>query len=147
MAQRFKETDRQVFTSASALSRGILRIQGKETRHFNADVSNTELLLRISHSVNQVSIYGAVSNWCEEVGQSNGLRFWQTKSNATIGAQIRAGRLHLQGNFSKKGDRTSTERFSTLRPPPRVTLWSRWQSQQHSRSSNTRRALQPALGN
>ena len=34
-----------------------------------ADASNTELLLRIIHSVNQHRIYGAVSNWCEEFGQ------------------------------------------------------------------------------
>ena len=58
-----------VFTSASALSRGILRkIKGKETIHFNADASNTELIFRIIHSVNQLSMYGAVSNWCEEFG-------------------------------------------------------------------------------
>ena len=57
MVQRFKETGRPVFTSASALSRGILRrLKGKETIHFNADASNTELLFRIIHSVNQLSI-------------------------------------------------------------------------------------------
>ena len=56
-------------TSASALSRGILRtLKGKETIHLNADSSNTELLFRIIHSVNQLSVYGAVSNWCEQFG-------------------------------------------------------------------------------
>ena len=65
MAQRFKETSDLVFTSASALSRGILkRSQGTETIHFNAGASNTQLLFRIIHPVNQLSIYGAVSNWC-----------------------------------------------------------------------------------
>ena len=68
MVQRFKETGRPVFTSASALSRGILRkLKGKETIHFNADVSSAEFLLRI-HSANQLSIDGAVSSWCEEFG-------------------------------------------------------------------------------
>ena len=43
-------------------------LKGKETIHFNADASNTELLFRIIHSVNQLSIYGAVSNWCEQYG-------------------------------------------------------------------------------
>ena len=35
------------------------------------DASNTELVFRIIHTVNQLSIYGAVSNWCEhfEKGQ------------------------------------------------------------------------------
>ena len=39
-----------------------------DTIHFNADASNTELLFRIIHSVNQLSIYGAVSNWREQFG-------------------------------------------------------------------------------
>ena len=33
--------------------------------HLNADASNTELLFRIIHSVNQLR---AVSNWCEQFG-------------------------------------------------------------------------------
>ena len=69
MVQRFKETSHPVFTCASALSRGILRkLKGKETIHFNSVSSNTEPLFRIIHSVNQLSMYGAVSNWCEEIG-------------------------------------------------------------------------------
>ena len=55
--------------SSSALSRGILkRKKGKETFHFNGDSSNTELLFQTLHSVNQLSINGAVANWCEQVG-------------------------------------------------------------------------------
>ena len=34
----------------------------------NVDASNTELLFRIMHSVNQLSVYGAVTNWCEQFG-------------------------------------------------------------------------------
>ena len=79
LVQRFKETGHQIFTSASALSRGILRkLKGKETIHFNADTSNTELLFRIIHSANQLSIYGAVSQRCEEFGlkpEERGPRF------------------------------------------------------------------------
>ena len=64
-----RKTSHPVFTSVSALTRGILRkFQGTESIHFSADVSNTELSFRISHSVNQRSIFGAVSNWCEEFG-------------------------------------------------------------------------------
>ena len=51
------------------LSRGILKKKNnRDTIHFNADASNTELLFRIIHSVNQLSIYGAVSNLCEQFG-------------------------------------------------------------------------------
>ena len=31
--------------------------------HFNGDSMNTELLFQTVHSVNQVSVYGAVTNW------------------------------------------------------------------------------------
>ena len=41
----------QFFTSASALSRGMIRrVTGKDSIHFSTDASNTELLLRIIHS-------------------------------------------------------------------------------------------------
>ena len=67
MVQRSRERGRPVFGGASALSRGTLkRLKGKETIHFNADASNTELLFRIMHSANQLSVYGAVSQWCEQ---------------------------------------------------------------------------------
>ena len=69
MVERFKETGRTMFKSISALSRGILkRKNNRDTIHFNADASNTELLPRTSHSANQLTIYGAVSSWCEEFG-------------------------------------------------------------------------------
>ena len=70
MVERFKETGHPVFKSISALTRGILkRKNNRDTIHFNADASNTELLFRTIHSANQLSIYRAVSNWCEEFGQ------------------------------------------------------------------------------
>ena len=69
MVERFKDTGHPVFKSISALSRGILKKKnGRDTIHFNADASNTELLFQIIHSVNQLSMYGAVSTWCEQFG-------------------------------------------------------------------------------
>ena len=38
----------------------VRTLKGKETIHFNADASNTKLLFRIFHSVNPLSIYGAI---------------------------------------------------------------------------------------
>ena len=49
----------------SALSRGILKRNNRDTAHFTADASNTELLYRTIHSANQLSNYGAVACWCE----------------------------------------------------------------------------------
>ena len=54
MVERFKDTRHPVFKSISALSRGILKKKNnRDTIHFNADASNTELLFRIIHSVKQ----------------------------------------------------------------------------------------------
>ena len=48
---------------------GILKkTNDRDTVHFHADASNSELLFRIIHSVNQLSIYGAVLIWCEQFG-------------------------------------------------------------------------------
>ena len=67
MVERFKDAAHPVSKSISALNRGILtKKNGRE--HFNADASNTELLFRIIHSVIHLSIYGAVSSWCEQFG-------------------------------------------------------------------------------
>ena len=69
MVQRFKETGHPVFKSISALSRGILKQKkGKNTTHFDEDSTNTEPLFQTIHSVNQLSIYGAVANWCHQFG-------------------------------------------------------------------------------
>ena len=67
MMERFKETSHPVFKSIGALNRGILK-NTRDTIHFNADASNTELFFRPIHSANQLSLCGAVSSWCEEFG-------------------------------------------------------------------------------
>ena len=70
MVQRFKETGHPLLKSISALSRGILKNKGKDTTLFNSDCTNTELLFQTIHSVNQLSIYGAVANWCQQFGMT-----------------------------------------------------------------------------
>ena len=69
MVQRFKATGDPVFKSISALSRGIQKKKkGRGTTHFNGDTTNIELLFQTIHSVNQLSIHGAVANWCQQLG-------------------------------------------------------------------------------
>ena len=54
------------FRGTSALARGSL--QRKLSIHHSGD-STTAELFRIIMSVNQLSVYGAVSDWCEELAQ------------------------------------------------------------------------------
>ena len=69
MEQRFKETGLLVFKSISALSRGLLKQKrGKSSIHFTGDSRNTELLFQTVHSVNQLGVYGAVTDWCYQFG-------------------------------------------------------------------------------
>ena len=59
-----------VFRGTSALDRGTLkRKSGRNTIHFTADSGNIELMLRTIHSANQLSIDGAVSNWCVDLAE------------------------------------------------------------------------------
>ena len=64
----FSESRHPVFCATSPLSRGTLKseIGGKLSIHFCADGDTIETVFRTIISVNQPSIYGAVSSVCEE---------------------------------------------------------------------------------
>ncbi len=64
----FAENGHPVFQSTSPLSRGVLKSKGggKLSIHFCADGDTVETVLRTIISVYQLSIYGAVSDLCEE---------------------------------------------------------------------------------
>ena len=64
-----RESGHPQFRGTIALSRRYLKSQGgrKTSIHHNGDPATAQLLFRIIVSVNQLSIYGAVSNWCEEL--------------------------------------------------------------------------------
>ena len=56
------------FRAMTPLSRGNLKSKGhgKLSIHFTADYSTIETIFRIIVSANQLSLYGAVANRCEE---------------------------------------------------------------------------------
>ena len=65
---KFGESGHPVFRSTSPLSRGVLKSKGggKLSTHFCADEETIETVFRTIISVNQLSIYGAVAEKCEE---------------------------------------------------------------------------------
>ena len=65
---KFGESKHPVFRSTSPLSRGTLKSKGggKLSIHFCADEETIETVFRTNISVNQLSIYGAVSDLCDE---------------------------------------------------------------------------------
>ena len=68
MMIKFSESGQPVFRATSPLSRGTLKSKGggKLSIHFCADGDTVETVFRTIISVNQLSIYGAVSDWCEQ---------------------------------------------------------------------------------
>ena len=68
MIFKFGESGHQVFRATSPLSRGTLKSKGggNLSIHFCADGDTIETFFRKIISVSQLSIYGAVSDLCDE---------------------------------------------------------------------------------
>ena len=83
MMMEFTESGHPVFRATSPVSRGTLKSKGggKLSIHFRADQGTIETVFRTIISVNQLSVYGAVSDLCEECNT----------------CQVRTGRLVLVG--------------------------------------------------
>ena len=69
MLLEFAESGHRIFRATTPLSRGQLKSKGhgKLSIHFAADEHTIETIFRIILSVNQLSVYGAMANICEEV--------------------------------------------------------------------------------
>ena len=68
MMLEFGESGHPVFRATSPLSRGQLKSKGggKLTIHYCADLEPVKTVCRTIISVNQLSLYGAVAEMCEE---------------------------------------------------------------------------------
>ena len=77
----FAESGHPVFRATSPLSRGVLKSKGggKLSIHNCADFATIETLFRTIISVNQLSLYGAVAEMCEE---------YETLHDRTVGPVV-----------------------------------------------------------
>ena len=68
MLLEFAEGGCPIFRATTPVSRGFLKSKrhGKLSIHFAADQETIETIFRIIDSANQLSLYGAVANMCEE---------------------------------------------------------------------------------
>ena len=68
MLLEFAESGCPIFRATTPLSRGKLKSKrhGKLSIHYCADQATIETIFRIIVSANQISLYGAVANMCEE---------------------------------------------------------------------------------
>ena len=77
---KFTENGHTVFRATSPLSRGTLKSKGggKLSIHICADGDTVETVFRTIISVNHLSIYGAVSDLCEEYSKNRETCFGRT---------------------------------------------------------------------
>ena len=82
---KFRESGHPVFRATSPLSRGVLKSKGggKLSIHCCADPATIETVFRTIASVNQLSLYGAVAEMCEEY-ESYHDRTGRTRCERTI---------------------------------------------------------------
>ena len=68
MLVEFAESGCPIFRATSPLSRGRLKSKGhgKLSIHYAAEQETIETIFRITFSANQLSLYGAVAEMCEE---------------------------------------------------------------------------------
>ena len=68
MMIKFAESGHPVFRATSPLSQGTIKSKGggKLSIHFCADLETIKTVFRTIISVNQLSLYGAVAEMCEE---------------------------------------------------------------------------------
>ena len=74
MMTNFSRSGHPIFRDSSAFGRGELRSKGggKKTIHFNGSDENIELLLLTVISANQLTVYGAIADLCDELPKDVG---------------------------------------------------------------------------
>ena len=93
MMLTFAESGHTVFRDTSPLSRGQLKSKGggKLSIHYCAIQDTITTIFRTITSVNQLSLYGAVAEMCEEYGSFHD-RTGETRCGRTVEFTIRAKR-------------------------------------------------------
>ena len=67
MGANFPRKRTSILQSFQCVGSRILEKGGRCTIHFSADPSNAEILFRTINFANQLSIYGAIADWCDEL--------------------------------------------------------------------------------
>ena len=127
MLLEFAESGHPIFRATTPLSRGILKSKGhgKLSMHFTADYPTRETVFRSKFSANQLSIYGAVANICEEFeAHQDG----SGEPDVLMGQSIVLGEIkaeiHLQNENSSNHQilwQQYMERIESLSPESKVS--------------------------
>ena len=93
---QFFRSDHPIFRASSAFERGELRSKGgrKKSIHFNGSTETIELLIRTVIAANQLSIYGAVADLCDEVPK-------RVRASRKLAAPKHLEKVEIPAVFSK----------------------------------------------
>ena len=128
MMIKFGESGHPVFRATSPLSRGMLKSKGggNLSVHFFADGDTIETVFRTIISVNQLSIYGAVSDMCEECNTCHdrtGRNVVAGQSNPLFVPSVMKTHIPLTDDLAQEEDllQRFTERVEKLSQQDRVS--------------------------
>ena len=129
MMMNFNESGHPVFRGSSAFERGDLKSKGKGelSIHFNGSDEAVEVILRTVISVNQLSVYGAVAELCEELA-------WEIATCSTGTEQpVAPDKPGNHGNATRSVDNRSnfSERYMRTGKP---VAWIRAEVRRSSRT-------------
>ena len=112
---------------------------GKTSIHDNAEPSTAKLLLLIIVSVNQLSVYGAAADWCQELAQRVEAHSPQSTGDTCCGWDLRPSVSSLIGGCIESHQITNFQFWS---PRKRGAATRREIRKPSRRSSENRRILQ-----
>ena len=124
----FAESKHPIFRSTSPLSRGVLQSKsgGKLSIHCCADPGTIETVFRTIISVNQLSLYGAVAEMCEECDSCHdrtGRPVVEGQSNPLFVPSVMKTNIPLTDDSAQEEDllRRYRERIEKLSQQDRVS--------------------------
>ena len=121
MLLEFAESGHPRFRATTPLSRGILKSKGhgKLSIHFTADYRTIETIFRIIISANQLSLYGAVANICEEFETHQDR---SGDSDVLMGQSIVFSEIKTEVPLQNEKPFTSSNSMATVRRTNQITF-------------------------
>ena len=110
MLANFSRSGHPIFRASSAFARGELRSkeEGKKSIHFFGSTESIELLLHTVISANQLSIYGTMTDLCDEVPK-------RVRAQGKPAAPMHLEKVEIPTVLSKAENSTNEQQWRNLR--------------------------------
>ena len=127
----FSRSGHPIFRASSAIEWGELRSKWgrKKSRHFNGSNETIELLLRTVISANQLSIYGAITDLCDEVAKrirAQHLSIWKRWKFLPSSVRQKIAPMNSSGETHGKNTSENSSNCQKTRSNPNCVLMRVW---------------------